>query len=90
MLSLSIQNDVKRGMFRRSHTSYKLFILFSISEPAPVRLASLRAERAYNHWEGASHLIEARMVSREDFEGNRGNMNKISTRSKFKKGNFFI
>ena len=61
----------------------------SISEPAPVRLASLRAERAYNHWEGASHLIENRMVPREAFEG-RNSMNKISTRSKFKKGNFFI
>ena len=67
-----------------------IYNFFSISEPAPVRLASLRAERAYNHWEGASHLIEARMCPRDAFEGNDGNKQKISTRSKFKKGNFFI
>jgi len=62
----------------------------SISEPAPVRLASLRAERAYNHWEGASHCVEARLCPSSYFEGNEGNMNKIKTRSKFQKGNFFI
>lgn len=63
----------------------------SISEPAPVRLASLRAERAYNHWEGAAHMIaEMRDDSmRNHFESN-GGANKLSTRSSFKTSNFFL
>ena len=65
-------------------------MLFSISEPAPVRLASLRAERAYNHWEGASLCVQDKLCPSNAFEGQKGDVAKINTRSKFKKGNFFI
>ena len=80
----------KEVRFKYNFTNSNLYNLFSISEPAPVRLASLRAERAYNHWEGASHIMEARMCPSNAFDGQSGAVKKIGTRSKFKKQNFFI
>jgi len=61
----------------------------SISEPAPVRLASLRAERGLAHWNGALEIIQSDRDPRAaDYL--RQDSNKLGTRSRFKKENFFI
>lgn len=63
----------------------------SISEVAPVRLASLRAERARNHWQGAKKLCENPDISDENMKDHLSkDKNKLTTRSAFKKNTFFI
>ena len=62
---------------------------FSISEPAPVRLASLRAERGLAHWSGALEIIQSGH-NRDAADHLRQDSNKMQTRSRFKKENFFI
>ena len=78
--------------FFTKHTGYgaEKLIYFSISEPAPVRLASLRAERAMVHWNGALAKLEEARGDRgvQDYLGTDGN--KIKTRSRFTNENFYI
>jgi len=63
----------------------------SISEVAPVRLASLRAERARNHWQGSKKLIESSEIDNRGMKDHLSNdENKLATRSMFKKNQFFI
>ena len=64
---------------------------FSISEVAPVRLASLRAERARNHYQGSKALIQNREIENSGMKTHLGDdINKITTRTAFKKNIFFI
>jgi len=65
-----------------------LLFYFRISEPAPVRLASLRAERAYNHWKGSDKVKDfeaglASAISKDD-------KNRYTTRSRFQDELFYI
>lgn len=63
----------------------------SISEVAPVRLASLRAERARNHYQGSKALIQNREIENSGMKSHLGDdINKITTRTAFKKNIFFI
>ena len=70
-------------------SKFLIFENFSISEPAPVRLASLRAERGLAHWSGALEIISSGR-NRDAADHLRQDTNKMTTRSRFKKENFFI
>lgn len=65
--------------------------IFSISETAPVRLASLRADRARVHWQGSQKLIENRDINSEGMKSHLSDSkNRLATRSVFQNRLFFV
>ena len=66
-------------------------IYFSISETAPVRLASLRADRARVHWQGSQKLSENRNIDSEAMKEHLSkSSNRLATRGMFANKLFFV